>query len=444
MDYALGDYYAEVTYVPKGRVGYPTAPLGDGTALAIPTNSGSLKVKATGVAFNPVAKISIGSFAGAQFQGTGNYRFSINTTNINEGGYIQCTLTADYVWNANSYHFWIVYRAPSYNGSDYANRAQDGGNWQGTFSLPLSTMASPLDKSYVWNLGPWYNDQTIDGLTYYVVRAYKQVAGVNTQVGEATFSVNDTSQSGNVLFLNSSYASTGWRNRDPGAAGNQVAWSWTVPSGVYYCYVNASAGGGGSWGAHWDRYSWLAFAGSPASQRHNTKLSVTPGDVLYGNIGGGGGIGYYIDMYYGGNGGVGGDTTLVGKYGQIWSIPGGPYEYQSSTYVIDNSGWRYTTFGDGRMVLDWGSENSRSRASGIVGRAYDSYDGTGPYGDPAVAGSVVDAWSYIDAGWFDTGNGGAGSKGFTTPFTAAQAGITQTTLNRLGLSNYPGYVYITW
>lgn len=85
-----------------------------------------------------------------------------------------------------------------------------------------------------------------------------------------------------------------------------ASYSFTVPLGVYSVTVNGAGGGGGAYAFHDGGYCQHAWAGGPGGGVSNLIIPVSPGDVISGVYGNGGGAGYYN----GGQGGPGSATTI--------------------------------------------------------------------------------------------------------------------------------------
>jgi hypothetical protein len=101
------------------------------------------------------------------------------------------------------------------------------------------------------------------------------------------------------------YGDTTVNRNDASRAG--AAYSWTVPTGVHSVTVDAAGGGGGAYAYHDGGYCQHAWAGAPGGGVENLIIPVTPGDVISGVYGNGGGA----SSYSGVRGGDGSATTVL-------------------------------------------------------------------------------------------------------------------------------------
>lgn len=193
-----------------------------------------------------------------------------------------------------------------------------------------------------------------------------------------------------------------------------ASYTWTVPAGVSSITINAAGGGGGAYAYHDGGYGQHAWAGGPGGGVQNLILPVTPGDIISGVYGNGGGCGYYS----GGIGGPGSATTIYKNGALVASCGAGG----QNTGGAPTAGTANIYMGSGTLK------------TGTVQTAWlDTSDGAYPYGL-----NHYDPWSWVLEGSPSYPQSVLGTVAVEAP---AKLG---TNYQRAGMPQVCGWVSITW
>lgn len=207
---------------------------------------------------------------------------------------------------------------------------------------------------------------------------------------------------------------SGTRNNTT-SAGASYPFSFTIPIGIFQVTINAVGGGGAAVAYHDGGYGQHAWVGKPGGGISNLIIQVTPGDVISGNVGGGGGSGFYNGTDNFGTGGAAADTTIYYN-GTLVSTCG------AGGTIFGTLGSTTLNSGNGARSIPW-------TGTAVQGTAPSTrFDGS----DSGPVGSY-NPWDYIDYGLY--------------PQNAATIGlpaITRVDNTRYGLGQYPGWVKITY